>query len=120
MAAISGPVEAPVLVGGLKPAGAQPTPAQAAVAPAKAATPTETPAAVRPADVETLVQELNRQVEMVKHDLKFSVDDSSGRVVIQVLDSETDEIIRQIPPDEVLALAERLGIDGGGLLQAVV
>ena len=34
----------------------------------------------------------------------FRIDDNSGRTVITVIDQETDEIIRQIPPEEVLHL----------------
>ena len=46
--------------------------------------------------------------QSIDRKLQFSVDDSSGRTVIKVLDPQTDEIIRQIPSEEVLRLAERI------------
>lgn len=44
----------------------------------------------------------------VPRDLSFSLDDSTGRVVVKVTDSTSGEVIRQIPSEEALRLAERL------------
>jgi flagellar protein FlaG len=41
------------------------------------------------------MQNLNRS-------LQFSVDDESGDTVIKVVDSETEELVRQIPSEEIL------------------
>lgn len=54
------------------------------------------------------VSRLNEVVQVVKRDLQFRVDDDSGRTVITVLDSETEEVIRQIPPERVLTLAKNI------------
>jgi len=54
------------------------------------------------------VSRLNEAVQVVKRDLQFRVDDESGRTVITVLDSETEEVIRQIPPEQVLTLARNI------------
>ena len=40
--------------------------------------------------------------------LEFKVDDDSGRTVITVFHPETEEVIRQIPPEQALALAQQL------------
>ena len=40
--------------------------------------------------------------------VEFSLDNSSGRVVLRVVDGRTNELIRQIPSDEVLAIAHAL------------
>lgn len=48
--------------------------------------------------------------------LQFHVDAESGRTVITVIDRDTEEIIRQIPPEEMLALARRLEATTGLLL----
>ncbi|ADU50309.1 flagellar protein FlaG protein [Thermaerobacter marianensis DSM 12885] len=37
--------------------------------------------------------------------LQFHVDDATGRVVAQVVDRETGEIVRQVPPEYVLRIA---------------
>jgi flagellar protein FlaG len=40
--------------------------------------------------------------------LKFSVDDRSKSVVVQVLEKGSGKLIRQIPPEEILKLRQRI------------
>lgn len=47
-------------------------------------------------------------VQSIRRDLNFSLDDSSGRVVIKVTDSVSGDVIRQMPSEEALRLAESL------------
>ena len=47
-------------------------------------------------------------VQNVSRELRFDVDEQSGRTVITVMDRNTDQVIRQIPGEEVLALARVL------------
>ncbi len=54
------------------------------------------------------VVKLQDAVQIVRRSLEFHIDDSSGRVVVTVRDAESGETIRQIPPEEVLTLAESL------------
>jgi len=63
---------------------------------------------------------LNDFVTLVQRDLRFSVDELSGRTVITVSDTKTDEIIRQIPSKEVLALAQNIDSAKGILFSAKV
>ena len=56
----------------------------------------------------TVVQ-LNEYVQQISRELKFSIDESSGRTVIKVIDAETSQIIRQIPSEEILEVARHLG-----------
>ena len=70
--------------------------------------------------LEDSVSQLNDLVKSVQRDLQFSIDDFSGRTVITVLDSKTEEIIRQIPSDEVLALAKNIESMKGVLFSAEV
>jgi len=44
---------------------------------------------------------------MVQRDLDFNIDDSTGQVVVKVIDSESGKLVRQIPSKELLELAER-------------
>lgn len=60
------------------------------------------------ADVQNAVQQLNAYVQNMKRDLRFSVDEDSGRSVVKVVDSETGETIRQFPAEEVLAVSRVL------------
>jgi flagellar protein FlaG len=54
------------------------------------------------------VSTLNQSTQVVSRDLEFSVDEASGRTVITVKDSKTDEVIRQIPSEQLLKIAARL------------
>lgn len=58
------------------------------------------------------VNQINEYVQTVQRDLAFSVDGESGRTVIRVIDSSSGELIRQIPSEEVLALASYLQDSG--------
>jgi|GEM_PF-3195276 len=60
-------------------------------------------------DVERLAKDLNVAVQSIGRDLRFRVDMESGRSVIQVLDRETGEIIRQIPPENAKTYLSDLG-----------
>ncbi len=70
--------------------------------------------------VDDAISNLNDYAQNLKRQLHFSVDDTSGRTVIKVTDPETEEIIRQIPPEEVLRIAESLEENSGLLLSAQV
>lgn len=64
--------------------------------------------------VEQAVEDINDHFQSMGRDLSFAVDEDSGRTIITVVDSETQEIVRQIPPEEVLDLAMHL-LDAGGV-----
>ena len=65
------------------------------------------PAAIR-SDVKEAVSRLNNYVQNLRRDLQFRVDENSDRVIVTVVDSESGEVIRQIPSEEVLAVAHNL------------
>jgi flagellar protein FlaG len=67
-------------------------------------------------DLKELVGELSDLVQAVRRELQFTVDEDSGRTVITVLDSVTGEVVRQIPPEEVLTLVGRFKEQQAGLL----
>lgn len=58
--------------------------------------------------VEQAVTSIQTFVQNIRRDLNFSLDDSSGRVVVKVTDSSSGEVIRQLPSEEALRLAESL------------
>jgi flagellar protein FlaG len=73
------------------------------------------------------VEELNQNAQSVQRSLRFDVDDDTGITVITVRDRHTDEVIRQIPSEELLELAryfaeasESEGESKGLLLRAEV
>ena len=58
--------------------------------------------------LEKVVSQLNAYIQNTQRDVDFSVDDATGRVVVKVIDSESEEIIRQIPSEEMLAISRHL------------
>lgn len=58
--------------------------------------------------VDEAVTSIQSFVQNIRRDLNFSVDDSSGRVVVKVTDGASGEVIRQLPSEEALRLAENL------------
>ena len=69
---------------------------------------TATVKAVDRAQAEQLAQGLQQLVQGVHRQLSFEVDDDTGETVIQVIDADTDKVLRQIPSDVLLALQKRL------------
>jgi flagellar protein FlaG len=59
-------------------------------------------------DVERAVQRLSELMSETQRSLRFQVDELSGRTVITVLDAETQEVVRQIPSPELLAVMRHL------------
>lgn len=69
------------------------------------------PAAREPADPEQLrsaVEKIQEFVSAAASDIQFSVDEDTGRTVVKVVDRQTQDIIRQIPSEEMLDLAQAL------------
>jgi len=66
----------------------------------------QTPAPADMGKVREAVSKLNDHVQNLRRTLSFSIEESTGRTVIKVYDAETDELIRQIPPEETIRLAE--------------
>ncbi len=60
------------------------------------------------ASLDKAVSEINDYVQTIQRDLRFSVDQDSGRTVVKIIDSKSKEVIRQIPSEEALNLAHRL------------
>lgn len=62
-------------------------------------------------DPRKLAEALERAQEIVDsagRDLAFSVHEKTGEVVVRIIDRQSKEVIRQIPSEEMLRLAEQL------------
>jgi flagellar protein FlaG len=72
-------------------------------------------AAITPEDLAPAVSVLKEFIQDIQRSLDFSIDEVTGKTVVTVRNRDTDEILRQIPPEEVLAVARALaefGQDG--------
>jgi flagellar protein FlaG len=89
---------------------AVPTPAVA-----KKPTPQQQP---QPAQVQKAIEAFKQQIDSkTPNSLAFSVDSANGKTIVRITDSETGEMIRQIPSEEMVAIAQSLDKLQGMLLQ---
>jgi len=65
---------------------------------------------VSPAEEEEMLndaaEKANEFVKTMNQELQFSVDKDTKKTVVKVMDKQSGELIRQIPPDEMLAIAK--------------
>jgi flagellar protein FlaG len=58
--------------------------------------------------LQEIVGKLSQQFRNTHTSLDFSIDDKTKSLVVKVIESESEKVIRQIPPDEVLAIRNRI------------
>ena len=59
-------------------------------------------------ELKGLLNEANQLMQVSKRKLQFSINEDTGKPVVRVYDAVTKELIRQYPPDEILALARTI------------
>lgn len=64
-------------------------------------------------ELDNAVSQLNTYVQSINRNLEFNIDSDSGKTVVKVIDSKTDELIRQIPNEEALHIAKQLDQGSG-------
>ena len=71
----------------------------------------------------TQPEELLKQIKTITEDglysVRFERDSGSNTLVVKIVDSETDEVIRQIPQEELLELSKHLEELNGNLVDTV-
>ena len=58
--------------------------------------------------LQTAVSDLQDFVQSVRRDINFNLDEESGRVVVNVTEAASGDVIRQLPSEEALRLSENL------------
>jgi len=66
------------------------------------------PGAASREQIESAVSTIQDFVQSVRRNVNFTLEDGSGRIVVKVTDASSGDIIRQIPSEEALQLAESL------------
>jgi len=77
---------------------------------------TSAAAEVEGKEVAEAVSKLNAYVQKTQRHLDFQLDEESGRTVVRVYDTQSDELVRQIPDEAALELAKRLNSEEPSLL----
>ena len=60
------------------------------------------------AQLQSAVNAANDFIKPINNAVEFSLDEDSERMVVKVMDIATKEVIRQIPSEEMLAIAQAL------------
>lgn len=55
-------------------------------------------------DLEKAVEETNKTIFKDKEKFKFQVHEGTGRFMVKLVNTDTDEIIKEIPPEKILDL----------------
>jgi len=63
------------------------------------------------------VLQLNDYAQNINREIQFSVHEETNRTVVKVVDTETKKVIRQLPSEEILKIAESLENFSGMLLK---
>ncbi|WP_413732580.1 MULTISPECIES: flagellar protein FlaG [unclassified Shewanella] len=64
-----------------------------------------------------LTESLTDMMTLMRKGLEFRVDETQGAPVVSVMDMDSGELIRQIPTEEALALAEKMSEIAGVLMK---
>jgi flagellar protein FlaG len=59
-------------------------------------------------EVRESVKDVNEIVDQVKEGLSFQIHEDTEELMVQVIDVNTDEVIKELPPEEMLDLKARI------------
>ncbi|MDG6773354.1 flagellar protein FlaG [Thiomicrorhabdus sp. ZW0627] len=74
----------------------------------KSLNPAEAKGQINQTQLDSVMNDLNVQLEKLQNYLRFEKDDQSEKMVVFVKNSETDEVIRQIPTEEFLTVSKNI------------
>ncbi|MDP1652716.1 MAG: flagellar protein FlaG [Rhodocyclaceae bacterium] len=69
-----------------------------------------------PQQIQQAVQSINQALQTSNSNLEFRIDAGTKRLVVKVVDTDTGELIRQIPSEAMLGIAASIGEFQKGLL----
>ena len=68
--------------------------------------------------VKSAAQQINKVLQQFDRNLQFSVDSDTGINVVKVIDTQSKDVIRQMPTQEMLAIAKALDKLQGLIIRA--
>ena len=68
---------------------------------------------------EELLSQIKGLTEQGLYSVRFENDENSNELVVKIVDRETDEVIRQVPAEEIVELRETLKELVGNIFNAV-
>lgn len=70
-----------------------------------------------PEQLKQAAEMLNQSDSFKRTSINFQVDEANGQLVIKVMDTEKNEVIRQIPSVEALELSRAMASNAGSLVK---
>ena len=58
--------------------------------------------------VDEAVEKLRNAGDLFNSRLDFRIDEATNRIVVKVIDTRTDKVIKEIPPEQLLQLAAKI------------
>jgi len=71
-------------------------------------------------EVENIIKEMNEFIQIFNPRIAFELDKETGKTVLKIIDAQTKEVIRQIPPEELLRISKRISELLGLIINAKV
>lgn len=59
-------------------------------------------------EIESVIKELNQFVQIFNTKIAFEIDKETKKTILRIVDVETNEVVRQIPPEELLKISRRI------------
>jgi len=59
-------------------------------------------------ELQDLTTQLNKEMAPLNPDIKFGYDESINELIVNVVDKNTDKVIRKIPSEEALKIMEKM------------
>ena len=68
------------------------------------------------AQLQRLIISMNKAIQQGSSNLEFTMDNGSEKILVKLIDTSTGDVIRQIPSEEILAIAQSIEKMQQGLL----
>ncbi len=59
-------------------------------------------------EIEAIIKEMNEFIRIFNTKVAFELDKETGKMILRIIDVQTNEVIRQIPPEELLRISKRI------------
>lgn len=66
--------------------------------------------------IESVTRQIDSFLRSINTSLQFRLDESTGQMVVSICDAETGEVIRQVPGEEALRIAQNIEARLNGML----
>ncbi len=71
---------------------------------------------IKKEEIQDAVNKMNKTIQIFNKRLQFSFHEESKRIVVKIIDSENNKVVKEIPPKEVLTFISRLHQSIGALI----